>query len=838
MNPIYKFLLSKGSKRDKTTEQSGKKISSETGEMIPYEGMFCTDFFTIDNGDYIEVYDAVALKDVSVSFYDANKSYIKTFPGEDGSDICLCAVPENAVYARVSCSTGNIDTMEIYSDRNAYPNYGSDLKKTISRESEQEYLRESIDGDFVFMKNDFDFIEDAGLDTTLELKIIRVDGGKMSLEAKGTFIQTDGEIDYDNRTIKVSITTTDGYEAIINGQENTYDIIKLAPEIVQMQLAKRPLIQVYQDGDNVVSSFVGGTYWEEECTPETSDDVLINDYHFSLYNNFRKCIADVKVTDPAFDSINGTYYGGYKWVASELGAMTMLRQGDRDYSLTVSIIKTENGGVFQINLVSGYLTGDILYSHIESFDGNDWKHFFSKSYTLEPYDGSPIPVSGVVNINLQGFTPYVRYLCDVESINGTATVEVPETDLVGQHYNYKRIGQYIYDIVIVSPRKSAEPTQWGQDADGQYFLPPDDIYIYYPIARSTWVYFSVWLKYPREDAEYEEAARKEYTLKHAYPLYSVIKVMLKEIAPNIKFEATEEYSQFLFSDTNIWSASRVILVTPKTNLLKGEYDQPAQKAEVTFKQIMDMLAGCFQLYWFVDGNKFRIEHIYWFRNGGTYYPPEDVGYIGVDLTKYINPRNGKSWQFGQSKISYEKSNMPERYEFSWMDDVSESFEGKPIEVLSNYVEKGNKKDINIEQFTSDVDYMLYNSESISNDGFALFVATAPAGGGYKLPFVTVEYDNREYVLQNGLASFPYLHDRLWIFNLPGRRVKINGKERRVAYVAKNKIQKIKFPYSETIDTQKLVKTRIGNGQIRKISLTLLSQMYDIELCYDTEEPEL
>ena len=57
-----------------------------------------------------------------------------------------------------------------------------------------------------------------------------------------------------------------------------------------------------------------------------------------------------------------------------------------------------------------------------------------------------------------------------------------------------------------------------------------------------------------------------------------------------------------------------------------------------------------------------------------------------------------------------------------MDDVTTAFEGLPIDVLSKYVTAGKIEDINISNFTSDVDMMMLNPGEMSKDGFGLFAA--------------------------------------------------------------------------------------------------------------------
>lgn len=113
---------------------------------------------------------------------------------------------------------------------------------------------------------------------------------------------------------------------------------------------------------------------------------------------------------------------------------------------------------------------------------------------------------------------------------------------------------------------------------------------------------------------------------------------MHKIDPLVKFEATAEYSRFFYEgDTSTpiipFDGSRigyVPFIAPKSNVLKGNYDQAAQKAEITFEQVMNMLRDCFRCYWYIDSNNhLRIEHISYFMKGLSYTSPN----IQLDLTK-------------------------------------------------------------------------------------------------------------------------------------------------------------------------------------------------------------
>ena len=170
-------------------------------------------------------------------------------------------------------------------------------------------------------------------------------------------------------------------------------------------------------------------------------------------------------------------------------------------------------------------------------------------------------------------------------------------------------------------------------------------------------------------------------------------------------------------------------ITQKTNILKGDYDQPAQKAETSLEELMKMLRDCFRCYWYIEDNKFKIEHISFFMRGGSYSYNTS---IQLDFTKLVDQFNKKLSSYFQSEVEYDKTDLNQRYEFGWMDDVTDLFGGVTIDVKSNYIQKDKTEEINISQFSSDVDYMLFNPSNFSDDGFAL-LCPVKNGSSLELP---------------------------------------------------------------------------------------------------------
>jgi len=119
-------------------------------------------------------------------------------------------------------------------------------------------------------------------------------------------------------------------------------------------------------------------------------------------------------------------------------------------------------------------------------------------------------------------------------------------------------------------------------------------------------------------------------------LYSAISKLLTQIAPSISHEPTEEYSKFLYGTLNpITNGKFWLFISQKSNILSGNYDNPAQKAPITLKDLTNMLRDCFRCFWYIENNKFKIEHITFFMNGGSYTESPEVQFECVANCSFV-----------------------------------------------------------------------------------------------------------------------------------------------------------------------------------------------------------
>lgn len=774
------------------------------------------------------------------AFYDSNKKIIGGWGSDPSATNTEFDIPSNAAYIRFNVikahyangtawlRLGTLDAPNVLQGQTVHPIYKDDLAKEYELETNQRFYRAKLSGKITFVRDDYDYINRQSFDNEFLYCIEKSDdGGRTWFQYfQGKFMKTDCTFtDYDKKVV-VQPDAIDDYNDVLAGLEKEYDLITLAPTIQRITINKRPLIQIYVPGDSVVSCFLGGTNWEQDANATTDQNALVQTYHFALCN----ILKEIQITSNGSPAVISGLYTGRMATGASADAFEGKLYPELNVNYYIYISQQRIDGVpFGVALVEiRRRSDDVAMFRYQKVTTSP---FDTLEFDLTAVEGSG--ATGTMHADMKSYNIYARYLCDVEKLDDLNTYPLPADDIVDNNRNYRRAIGYAIDVAFISNNFSDTPSEWGLADNGKYFAPPLYGQTFYPIARSTWRYASLWFGFYSMDWILEEKARKAYTLRDAFPVASCISVLLNQIAPGITHAATAEYSQFLYSGNNPISGLNFrLLVSQKTNIINGEYQQPAQKAPTTLQQFTNMLRDCFKCYWFIEDGKFKIEHIQYFRNGGSY---SGGAILSHDLTKELNLRNGKPWAFNTSEYSFDKVDLPERYQFEWMDDVTAAFEGLPIQVISKYVTPGKVEEINISNFTSDIDMMLLNPGNMSSDGFALFAAVPPTSGSqWILPFTRQTINGVEYFLQNGYLAFINLQSPYWLYDLPARRVSINGSEVYAYGIERKKKQTFSFPANDDPNPMQLIKTYIGNGQVDKLSVNLCSRNIKATLKYDTE----
>lgn len=763
------------------------------------------------------------------------------------------------------------------------PHY-SKLTKKFKKETNQVFFRESLDGTIKILGCDFDFINSQSLETKYLLLVADADYKLISLSS---FAKTDCKLDIARHSIELKLSSIDRYSKLMNKYDNTYDLIKLSPAITPLTLTKRLLYQFYIQGANSVSCYANGTYWEQDVNEAIDDaDALKRKYYFA--ENFTK--QEIIIEKEQSEYFAGTYirdesYNGYKWVhTTKSNLIFWLDPLSDSEKANYSTQAWPYGNI--LNAATGFhptdSTGEnknslywIKFNDTRTFGSQNTPNLKSKSVYCTSYRGKEF--SGVFNsgsgadyslkkeldntdaFNLRDclidYTIWGRILADVDtaveqSTGQTKTLyDLPKDDFVSERVNYRKCIGLIGMQVKQTGYTVTHPTKYGRNDAGEYFTNnfvsalTRTEHMPVPISRSSWANTSLWAIIPDTWGAFESQFRSEYILKDAFSLANVIKALLHKIDPLVKFEATSEYSQFLYGgDTSTpiisFDGSRigyVPFIVPKSNVLKGNYDQAAQKAEITFEQVMNMLRDCFRCYWYIDDNNhLRIEHISYFMKGLSYTSPN----VQLDLTKKYDKFNKKTVLYAQEATSYNKDDLNSRYEFNWMDDSTDIFDDMEIDVNSVYIQSDKTEEINSEVFSTDIDLMLYAPDKFSSDGFALIMANKDTG---KVPIAAVSSlrdDEYAYTYratpQNYLCSWLYLA-RYYMLDMPAYRIEYtrapSSDAYRVTGIKQFKQQDIEFQTDENIDLNKAIKTSVGTGIIDSLSMNIDTKLISATLVY-------
>lgn len=598
---------------------------------------------------------------------------------------------------------------QFYLDGNiSYPVWGDNLAKVIKRESGQMFFRESLSAPIVFNGSEYAYIVGKVFDWEFHLEIrYSTDGGSTyNTYWKGIFKKQDCRVDVDAQTVEVNPTVEDVYTTILNNWEKEIDLVRMdnPPAMQTIKAARRPALQLYIAGESTIFTYVSGMYWEAACQAETDDEKLTGDYNFARVTDKLIAITDqtggmpesFEAAPPATPDTAYTLLAanGYKFVYSP-------QAGPSGTEEAFAITDANNTPLY-------------LYRGENDYSG------FPRELTLPQVGGGDS-----IKVSVRNLSVYSRLLLDTQGVTGA--VKLPLEDIIENNRNYRYVAPYNFSDSFIgyTSQKSNIPTPYGLYQPGVYYAAPTFIGggEAFPITPNAWGTMSVWVDATNLYDSRDEQGRRIFAIKNAYPLGSVIQALVGQINPMIYFPTTTTGSQFLYGTTPIEDNNgKGLFITPKSNITNANYDQPAQKGVITLRGILDMLRDTFRCYWFIENNVLRIEHIEFFRRGGSYTGAPTVE---ADLTTDEADRNFKKWAFAQNKYNYDKSQLIGRYSFRWMDDVTEPFRGYPIQMINGYnfqPRDGMEETIQIQQFSTDLDYIMLNPTMVSKDGFCMFKA--------------------------------------------------------------------------------------------------------------------
>ena len=702
----------------------------------------------------------------------------------------------------------------VYTQNDVHPVFGDDIKINISREENQIFKREKIEGTFKFVGNEFDLIYQCSIFTKFTLEIYRED----VFVGSADFIRTNCAFNLDDKICSVKLTTKDIYEKILNGYENKYNLVKLAPQRESVTMTKRAVLQFYVRGEKVVTNVVGGVHYEQSCKEVYDADKLKDIYHFGGY--LPLSYIDIKkiidVTAPA--DILGRYFIDTSIVSGR--SIIYINGNNSRYRIQITYLGTE----WRLILIDSTPDKALAGASIPSMQIGSQDITFEKA-------GSSGGNYASGTFNSDGDL-YCRVLLPKHFDNSYERNMAD--DITDYDSNYPYVGSVSLDKFAPKMKmvvdKSNAPTEWGIDSEGKYFVYPTltadqqkNGSSPIPIGQSHWERMSSWLLSDDDVNNLVDDFDDTFVLKDSYPIWSAIAVLLKEIDDTITFEGTQDYSMFLYlSGTNPYiysydfpSHRNALHITPISNIKKTFYEQAAQRGEISLKQILDMLRNVYNCYWFIDSdNRLRIEHIVYFKNGNSYTSEKPTPSIDVTIKK--NLPTGESWGFAQNTVEYETDKCPARYEFKWGDKCTYPFVGEPVDVKDIYLDASRKESVGIENFLADIDYIVSNPSGVSDDLFAVFEVNKLTK---KVDILDVRLNDAspKYKVQNPYLSMIVAERFYYPFDLSGWKA-YAGKYELDVYKTKGiKKQTLSCPLSlAEMRSIGIIRTEVGNGTIDKL----------------------
>ena len=718
-----------------------------------------------------------------------------------------------------------------------HPVYGDDLSVTIDREDGEWYYKRKLDGKITFERDDYRWIMAQEFDGTFTLTINESHDGGASWHPyfEGTFSRANLEIDEDNQAASLSSFIEGVYNAIENGKDEDYDLMKIIPDAdakeVQGQIYPAlALIDLRSDSVTHTDMFCGtsivasgyksgvNTEWNQTGNMAAS---FMPWLFMGVYADARVVMSDH--SSPA----HGYYCGEVNYGPNTVNHYTINSvsgeiNSNGSYYLQILVRKDAQGLWANVYVRDNPLNEPIASGQIML--GADTTGYYSpQSFTFK--DGAP----GVTSISgCEEITIYFHY------IRAAMLLSSERNDAQGIGTNFLDTGAYYKGITIfnnsdnglhiyASHNTTDQPNGYRliqgtgeQGTTPQYFAPPDDQHDYIPLAEANWNYGSLWYTIEPSVANglLDETKIGSFRWTRCWTLGTVLRYLLDRITDGkVIFTEDTTASQFLYSTVNPVNQHEPFdyLITQKSNVMNpGGGD--AQRCTVRLNWFLELLRNAFNCYYWLEKRNdgrylFRVEHVEYCRKGGHY---DGTLPAGIDITTLKPRRNFRNTQ-GQlaktyadqtNKYAYNMQNMVEKYTFSWQGDGgSDAFKGNPMFFKAGWIEKSSSEDHQVDNIFADLAWLMLNSgtdtaSSKNYEGVFLF-------SGYR-PFDTAKWKENAAPSSQTISIQMGMFVYAWV-TIPGgtiisvdlvdsRGTVINRQE----YVGSGRLQLISVVYQQSL----------------------------------------
>lgn len=704
-----------------------------------------------------------------------------------------------------------------------YPTYsGSVLSVNGKKDDINFFFREELSQELCFDYSVYEYIVNAGLNEVFYLHIYRD-----SIPFwKGTFTLTDCKIhpSSEHRTVKVKPKVYDQYTEVLELADKEYDLIKLAPPKSTVKMEITPVVQIYIAGSQHINNFIGGAYFESPVTSIQDDELqvastpgrtrMVDDFDF-IWRGF---LIYIPGTFPETD-LAGRY--AYDGVSTDPNTgLTILGIGQNTtYYLEIAPDQTLSivlAGTSTVVYQSETAPDVVIASGTEGV-------------ILTKTDAS----GDQLRVEIRSL--FSRVVTPLDTFQGNACQERPEDDISAGIDTYPYAYAYGSFPIEQSYENQVLSTEYGRIFDdafqnsGNFFVRPTHPNPLLPISLSDRVEVALWYDYDTDEQLIINES-KEFIIYDAYNIADVLYALLQEMNTSLQHQGTNQFSTFLYGDNPLSTENPRWFITPKSNILAGPGASPALRSPIKLSEIAEYMRNKANLYWHItEDYEFIVEHASYYERGKSYSADQ----ISTDLSQLYEPRTRKNYEYGLEEYSFDLQDMPNFIEFGWMDDVTRLFEGEQIEMTDKYILNGQSESREITTFTTDLAFAFISPDQVAKDGY-FGLDCDLVGDENVVPIIPITFDGETFQVNNGYATFVYLHENYWKHFLPSRNVIINRQSVVATSIRKNKQQSLEYAEPNRFDPMKLVITGLGVARLKDYTIDLWTRYLKLTAKHDIE----
>lgn len=264
---------------------------------------------------------------------------------------------------------------------------------------------------------------------------------------------------------------------------------------------------------------------------------------------------------------------------------------------------------------------------------------------------------------------------------------------------------------------------------------------------------------------------------------------------------------------------QAITIYQKSDIVRAFATQNATILNVTWQRLFEYLKGLFNVYWTVEGNTLRIEHISYFQS------EKRMDLTLPDFVKYID--NNFAW-------SYDKEKRPKEERWSYQARGID-FVGKPILYPAECSDRDSKiQEYNFSEVYTDISLLNSVNKDENLDGI-VFVALDQYQGSYFINRDTGTLSNSPQI--NGRLAIANLHEAVHTWNRPHRTGKMNGKDTVFDSFQRTRRQPgivLKMCCSDLLKwkPEYLIKSQLGWGEQDSITWDSQTELLTFDLLHD------